>query len=145
MPKQWRLHYLTYTATRLQWQLQLSKISQQTVMYMKTDITYGTPSYTNLFFCNVIELQFDEDIIVGLGWRIIILSLGQPNFFFQVLDCWKYCSSTYQQDIWTTWHIFWHSLCGLVKILWVALTCYISVIVDCLCWMQCGIIRFDWW
>jgi hypothetical protein len=37
-------HYFTYTAIRLQWQFQLSKISQQMVMYMKTDITYGTPS-----------------------------------------------------------------------------------------------------
>jgi hypothetical protein len=44
MPKQRRQHYLTYTATRSQWQFQLSKISQQTVMCMKTDITYGTPS-----------------------------------------------------------------------------------------------------
>jgi hypothetical protein len=42
MPKQWRQHYLTYTATRSQWQFRLSKISQQTVMYMNTDITYGT-------------------------------------------------------------------------------------------------------
>jgi hypothetical protein len=44
MPEQRRQHYLTYTATRSQWQFQLSKISQQTVMYMKTDITYRTPS-----------------------------------------------------------------------------------------------------
>jgi hypothetical protein len=43
MPKQ-QQHYLTHTATRSQQQLQLSKISQQTMMYMKTDITYGTPS-----------------------------------------------------------------------------------------------------
>jgi hypothetical protein len=44
MPKQRWQHYLTYTATRSHWQFQLSKISQQTVRYMKTDITYGTPS-----------------------------------------------------------------------------------------------------
>jgi hypothetical protein len=43
MPKQ-RQHYPTYTVTRSQWLFQLSKISQQTVMYMKTEITYGTPS-----------------------------------------------------------------------------------------------------
>jgi hypothetical protein len=43
-----------------------------------------TKMYTNLFFYNSIESQFYEDIIVGLGWKIIILSLGQPNFS----KCW---------------------------------------------------------
>jgi hypothetical protein len=42
--QQQQQHYLTYIAIRSQWEFQLSKISQQTVMYMKTDITYGTPS-----------------------------------------------------------------------------------------------------
>jgi hypothetical protein len=70
MPEQRWQHYLTYTATRSEWQFQLSKISQLTVMYMKTDITYGTPSvhsFIDSLLC-ILKYMSREIKIIVVSW-----------------------------------------------------------------------------
>jgi hypothetical protein len=64
MPKQRQQHYLIYTATRSQWQSQLSKLSQQTLMYMKTDITYGTHSVltTKFYIHKIISYKLRDPL-----------------------------------------------------------------------------------
>jgi hypothetical protein len=92
MPKQWRQHYLTYTATKSQWQFQLSKISQQTVMYMKTDITYGIPS-VNLFLLIILSRITGVSVTDYNGfyiWWLSILALLYNCIQFRQLtinDC----------------------------------------------------------
>jgi hypothetical protein len=88
MPKQWRQHYLIYTATRSQWQFQLSKISQQTVMYMKTEITYGTPLVVG-DPCD--QTWFELDTFLT-GEEEIISLVTQSHFYPSCCwKCWFHC------------------------------------------------------
>jgi hypothetical protein len=80
MPKQRRQHYLTYTATRSQWQFQLSKISQENGdVYENRHYLWDTLSIS--FMCFIFCCWIQNYHVVrewnyrrGFNWWLVLLT-----------------------------------------------------------------------